>query len=127
VERVMQKLIGEMILMMFIGGCSMFFGCREAIPEYALYPGSRLIETNSGRGSEIRIISYQYRANASWEDVEEFYEAQIGCITPPLNANRIVCEGTAMPYGHYSVYIDIAANVDTLYTIELSWDRRCTL
>ena len=123
----MKMILNLILLGGLLSACSSISVCRgrNEVPEFVVYPDSVLVQTNTGRANDFGIVSFEYTVNVSWEILRDYYEYIINCRIPSNDQDRVVCEGSATPYGEYSVYLNPSAmdTLNTTYTVEVFWDK----
>jgi len=101
---------------------------RIAPPDTPLYPESVLtssILNGVGKGSR-PLATYHYTVPSYPEDVIAYYQSQGDCNVGAEveNPEAEVCQGSAIPFGEYTVYIYLNSvpSQSTSYVIEIRWD-----
>jgi len=109
----------------------------QQVPSVPLYPGSILVEYRessrpredysllvamiAGSRNQVRLVSVEYSAEASAQDIIDFYAAQAATCRSVEGSLRVMCHRyMETPYGSYSVYIDRDL-VPQVFTIEIRW------
>ena len=95
-------------------------------PRGPVYPNSTLTDqVLRGVGtSNVPLATFYYVATDAPETLVSFFKKSGDCREGVEPIKREVCEGDAVPYGQYSVYIDLDAypsKAVTSYVVELRW------
>ncbi|MEM6530882.1 MAG: hypothetical protein AAF653_21475 [Chloroflexota bacterium] len=115
----MKPMILWSLLVVTVAGCSVFSGDRLRVPDYPVFPDSRLTKSETINESQPVIMSFTYDSRADWREVITFFEDNADCrITDDLE--EFICHGE-MPEGDFIVYVQEPRNFDTFYTVEVSW------
>jgi hypothetical protein len=102
---------------------------KNTPPKPIVYPGSILVEESPFHIRPYQLMTYHYLAEASPDEIIEFYEQYADCSlgAESAMATRRMCGGEASPFGEYIAYIplDVEATEGTAYIVEVRWSG-CT-
>jgi hypothetical protein len=101
--------------------------CRDrnnTQPHILIVPNSTLLSKETVLDISTMIISQEFQVTLASADVIEFYNAR-GCIDETSASTGPICEGKLEPFGEYSLWIEKVAPDETIYTLEIQWEK-CT-
>jgi hypothetical protein len=100
--------------------------CRDrnnTQPHILILPNSTLLSKETVLDiPEMALISQKFQVSLASEDVIEFY-TEHGCIDEIPTNTGPNCYGPLEPFGEYSLWIEEITSDQTIYTLEIQWEK----
>lgn len=99
----------------------------NTIPQAPVYANAKKVDESAyiSEGMFYPMITSSYISADESEQVVQFYRHNGACRFSEIIPDRTICQGKAVPFGDFTIYIDKSNNpeISTEFIVEIRWER----